>query len=44
MILPVNIGLDDALLFDGLPLWHCSVALLSATGDPVSVEYWEGST
>jgi hypothetical protein len=34
-ILTLNIGLDDALLFDGLPLWHCSIAFLSWNGFPV---------
>lgn len=39
-ILTLNIGLDDAVLFDGLPLWHCSVALLSWNGFPVPLNHW----
>jgi hypothetical protein len=39
-ILTLNIGLDDAFLFDGLPLWHCSIALLSRTGLPVPLDHW----
>jgi hypothetical protein len=39
-ILTLNIGLDDALLFDGLPLWHCSIAFLSWNGFPVPLNHW----
>ena len=34
-------GLDDAPIFDGLPLWHCSVALISVTGGLVSLKLWD---
>jgi hypothetical protein len=40
VILTVNIGLDDAPIFDGLPLWHCSIALIAPSGAPLSVELW----
>lgn len=40
-ILTLNVGLDDASFFDGLPMCHCSVALLSATGIPVPLEHWD---
>ncbi len=39
-ILTLNIGLDDAPLFEGLPLWHCSVTLLSASRGAVPLELW----
>ena len=39
-ILTLNIGLDDALLFDGLPLWHCSIAFLSWIVLPVPLNHW----
>lgn len=39
-ILTLNIGLDDALLFDSLPLWHCSIAFLSWNGLPMPLNYW----
>lgn len=39
-ILTLNIGLDDAWLFDGLPLWHCSIAFLSFDGLPVPLNHW----
>jgi hypothetical protein len=40
-ILTLNIGLDDGPIFDGLPLWHCSVALLSASGGAVPLVLWD---
>lgn len=39
-ILTLNIGLDDGWLFDGLPLWHCSIAFLSWNGFPVPLSHW----
>ena len=39
-ILTLNIGLNDALLFDGLPLWHGSIAFLSWDGLPVPLNHW----
>ncbi len=39
-ILTLNIGLDDALLFDGLPLWHSSIAFLWWNGLPVLLNHW----
>jgi hypothetical protein len=39
-ILTLNIGLDDRLLFDGLPLWHCSITLLLWNGFPVPSNHW----
>src|SRR5258708_2093253 len=38
-ILTLNIGLDDSLLFDGLPLWHGSIAFLSRDGFPVPLNH-----
>jgi hypothetical protein len=40
-ILTLNIGLDDALLFDGLPLWHSSIAFLLWNGLPVPLHHWD---
>jgi len=40
-ILTLNIGLDDAPIFDGLPLWHCSVARHTASGGAVPLELWD---
>ena len=39
-ILTLNIGLDDAATFNGLPLWHCSVALFDLNGDPLALPLW----
>ena len=39
-ILTLNIGLDDASTFDGLPLWHCSVALVDLNGYPLALPFW----
>jgi hypothetical protein len=39
-ILTLNIGLDDASFFDGLPLWHCSIAFLAWNGLPVPLTHW----
>jgi hypothetical protein len=33
-------GLDDAPMFDGLPLWHCSIALLAPNGTPLALDLW----
>jgi hypothetical protein len=40
LILTLNIGVDDASIFDGLPLGHCSVALLDSRGLPQALELW----
>lgn len=39
-ILTLNIGLDDASFFDGLPLWHGSIAFLSGNAFPVPMNHW----
>jgi len=39
-ILTLNIGLDDSSTFDGLPLWHCSVALIGLNGQPLALPFW----
>jgi len=39
-ILTLNIGLDDAATFEGLPLWHCSVALFDLNGYPLALPLW----
>lgn len=36
----LNIGLDDASSFDGLPLWHCSVPLVDLNGYPLALSFW----
>src|SRR5215469_15481626 len=40
VILTLNIGLDDASLFDDLPLWHCSIALVDSHGSPLALTLW----
>jgi hypothetical protein len=40
VILTLNIELDDAPIFDGLPLWHCSIALLAPNGALLALEVW----
>jgi hypothetical protein len=39
-ILTLNVGLDDAWTFEGLPLWHCSVAVVDLNADPLALAFW----
>ena len=40
VILTLNVGLDDAPIFDDLPLWHCSISLLAPSGAPLALDVW----
>jgi hypothetical protein len=40
-ILTLDLVFDDPPLFEGLPLWHCSLALISTNGMAVPVRLWD---
>lgn len=42
-ILTLNIGLEEPVLFEGPPLWHCSIARILPNGGPVPLRIWEES-